>query len=253
MARQLLNSKRTKDKNLFQLDYKVPRIFDQINEKPTHDALNVTIRRFYTNDAGTIIDKTAVPAILQQKFPVYLFGAFDKNGGYRIANQIAPAQIGGFLYARTINSQYDFTQFSGLNNVRDYFQQGDFVLLYADDLNSPTYFVWILISCDFQSYGAVLENTYAKTLDVKEVLYSSDNLDNFNETMYYVVNNSIGIYKQYTIQPLGGKTPTQGLNDFLKLPYNFQFNQYSSLLTYISFATDLINLQFIVKNIKNLT
>lgn len=235
-----------KRKPFFELDAS-SWVFSEIKKRDISQGLNINVQRFYTNTAGTILDKNTVPASLQTKFPFYLFGEFDKQGGYRLGNQITFPVIGGLIQTLVVRGQYDFTQFTGANNVRDNFNIGDFILLYGDSLTAPTYLIWILISCPFQSYASVVGNTKHLPLKTHSILYKTDNQLQYNETLSAVRVNQIGVFETKTYQPLANKNPLNPQDDFIEMLLPFTFSQYLGMYSYFQFDTELVNLNFTFK------
>lgn len=231
------------------LHIKKQSVFDKINDDSIREPITINISRFYTDVDGTVIDKSTVPANLQVSYPFYLFGTFDKNGAYKIGNKIVPP-LGAakYMYSKVVRSQYDFLEFTGLNNVKINFNIGDMVFLYTDDLNAPTYFIWILISCPFQSYASVINNLSNKFLLTDEIFYHSDSFENFNESIFEVLNSPVGTYKVNTLQPLVFASPSYAKSDiFIKIDRLMKLTQYIGWYSYMQYGTDSLSFNFRLK------
>src|SRR5712672_3291926 len=79
----------------------------------------VNVKRFYTNVDGSLVAKAAVPAALKLKFPVFMLGDFDRQGGYRIGLQAVPPFPGAFYLLSFVNGAgfgtYNVVGFSGFD------------------------------------------------------------------------------------------------------------------------------------------
>lgn len=224
------------------------KLITTIKEKYYLDSLTIKVDRYYTDVDGVVIDKSTVPADFKQKFPFYLWGAFDKNGAFSIGQKIAPPEAATkYMYTMIVRSSYDFLEFTGLNTVKNYMKVGDMVSVYTDDLTAPSYFCFIIVSCPFQAYGSVVENTFKKTMSINDIYYFSDTQENYNETIFIPVNNPVGIYKVNQYQPFSFQTPDMAAKDFIILKMPFNITPAFAFYSYLTFNTDNLSFQFNLK------
>jgi len=101
-------------------------------EKPTRkDAFQITLKRFYTDVDGVVLDKNDVliPDALKVQYPIWLFSQFDRAGAYYLCNKNFPPEVGteylcSFVYGI---SNPLFFGFSGLSDIQTKLIPGDLV------------------------------------------------------------------------------------------------------------------------------
>lgn len=219
----------------------------------------VIIKRFYTDVDGQILDKNdlTIPDDLKVKLPVFLFGQFDRNGGYKRLQQAVPT-VGGqnffMTYTQGVNSP--FLPFTGLNTIKGQIKTGDIVIVYTDHLENPNFFTWIVVSSENVSLASITSNTESLQLDgrIGQLWFKETNLkvdveSQFYEPLFFSQFDNIGNYRFDTIQPNMFLTPHVAQHDFLTLDTPFKLDQYLGLAFYIQFACDLITLNFKVEKI----
>jgi len=208
-------------------------------------SFTLKVNRYYTDANGQVLDKNTVANNLKVSFPFYLFNKFDKEGGYRIGNIILPPiQNTFYLYSYCVGSSFDYFQFSGRNSVRHNCRNGDLVLLFADSAIAFNVLIWVVISSDFQSVNSLINSMPFHDVDILEILYRCDNIDNYNEAIHFVKENVMGEYKADQFQPLSFKTPNTVLNDFITLKIPHKISEFAGLYSYFRFATDNISFNF---------
>jgi hypothetical protein len=208
------------------------------------DSFSLNITRFFTDASGTIIAKAAAPIAMQTKYPFYLFNYFDKKGGYFIGQKICPSVGYFYLYSFTQGNAFNWFDFNGFNNIKAKINIGDIVHVYADNPTTPNFFVWVVQSSPFQSFASIVDNTNDKNLDIKEALYFTDNVANFNEPLYLVKENIIGVYNSDMHNPLSFRTLEDKQQDFIKLKIKLTINQYFGLYSYFDFQTEKLTFEF---------
>lgn len=207
---------------------------------PTDSNLRIEICRYYTDMNGTIIDKSSVPASLQISYPFYLFNYYDKNAGYKIGQILCPLIYGNYLYTFIWGMMFDYYSFSGLNNIKDNLRLGDIIHLYCDDISAPTYLIWIVQTNQQISIASIVENSPFTNLTTKQLLYQADNISQYNQTIFVVNCNELGIYKQNSFNPISNREPSIAQEDFIRIKLNIKLNQYTGLYSYILYDTDLM-------------
>ena len=56
-------------------------------------AFYIEVNRYFTDVDGKVIDKNTVPIALQTDYPFWMFGEFDRQGGYKQGNQVSPPNL----------------------------------------------------------------------------------------------------------------------------------------------------------------
>lgn len=237
------------------------KLFDEL-KKPLQKkaALFVTITRFFTDVNGTIVNKAVVPLSLQTKYPFWMFGQFDKDGGYRIGNTIAPPDI-ATPYVGTFvpGTGMPFLFATGLNNIKDRFLIGDIVHVFTDNINAPSYYVFIIQQCGASALSSVYGNAKqaeSQKLNIEGANYfaftnTDENLQFVQNLNYTVIDPTGATYHNYPQNPLGSQQVDNKQN-FIYFPLKFQVDQYKLVSSYIDFSLDKIQFSFkIFKNTKH--
>lgn len=215
----------------------------------------VKVLRFFTDVDGRIVAKGAVPAALQTRYPVFLLGDFDRQGGYRIASQICPPDA-TIVYLQTFVHRYNgiptnIIGFSGFDEITNQLKTGDIVSVYTDSLSAPTYFVWIVVQNDYAAMGSIIGNSESVQNDrrigqlfIDEINYFVTDETQYNEVLHYTVFDNIGTYRDNQIQPLLFKTPYVEQQNFITIETDFKLDQYLGINLYMLFANDSLTFNF---------
>lgn len=228
-----------------------------LNRVPNHplvvspQSLPITVSRIYTDVDGTVISKAAAPVAMQSDWPVYVLGAYDRNGGYRIARLMRPPVTGSgfFLFSFVAGLGLPFPYATGLNTINDQLTPGDVVQVWTDSIDSPTHFVFIVqnIRANTAGYGSVLYDTINN--DRKKIV---DNIDyyaysggtsydpQFNEPLRFIRFNELGNYRQDDVNPLSFKDPIQYQQGFIRIPARFELEEKFGFVTMMQYETDTI-------------
>lgn len=218
--------------------------------------LNIDVARYYTGVDGELLDKHSplVPSVLKSKFPVFLFGEFDRQGGYRIG--IQNSNFGGrYLMSFTNGVSLPFLSFTGFNAIKDKVNIGDIVHVFTDNLDAPQAFVWIVQTYQYGSLASVLANTKTTQKDFNKnpinivgLNYFADFFRQFNNTIDIVTIDNLGIFQLNQINPLSFfNTKDQDQRDFIFIPFSFVLTQYLGLYVDMSFEANSLSFQFILK------
>ena len=224
------------------------------------DAHTVTfnVLRFFVDINGSIIDKNTVPQNLQTKYPVFLLGAFDKNGGYRMSQTACPPMpSSNFLFTFTVGVNQPFLAFTGLNNIKGQLRSGDTVLVYVDDVEFPSYFIYIVIRGESCSLASIVDNTESTQADgrigslfVREINFNVEDDNQWNETIHFLSFDNIGQYRDNPVQPniFRGTMITPGIN-VISLDIPFKIDQYIGMAFYMLFEVDKMSFNFKINKI----
>jgi len=209
-------------------------------------SLNINVKRYVTDGNGAVISKNALPANLQKAFPVYLLGNFDRVGGYNIGQKTVP-QPQGLPFVMTYVNGYSNTFLSqtGFTEVSNNFKIGDIISVFTDDLLNPSYYVFIVQTCDYGSLASIISNTQTQQQDgvigkmvVKNIAYQVDQDNQISETWQMVTLDNLGQFKQQPFLPIMYKQPLYRLSDFVELPVSFLMTQFTSINFLMQFASD---------------
>lgn len=230
------------------IDHKQGYINEQRKRTTKEDMITVNVNRYYTDMNGTILDKTTVPDNLKVKFPFYLFNAFDKQGAYKIGNTLLPPiPPTEYLYSFVAKRFFNYFDFNPLNDIRYKIKAGDIVHVYCDNQLTPSYLIWIVISSPFTSIASITENTLQILLEVFEILYTCDNVLNYNEALHLIEENEIGVYRDEQYLPLSFKGIDTVLQDFISIKLKIMMTRYIGIGTFIYFDTENMIFNFKIK------
>jgi hypothetical protein len=248
--------------------------FKKIMSAPRFEknALEIIAKRIFTDVNGVIVDKAAVPAALQTEYPVYVFGQYDRNGAYWLAQKNTPARIGYefiecFVFGAGLNNPAYFT---ALGNIQGQLKPGDLVTLYADSYNAPNYYIWIVQRCSNNSLAAILANLPNLPYDpdygyinivaldyyvAAATAFATEN--QWNNDLLFMRADFLGDISSDSMEPKIFKSARSIQNGFVAMRYKTRLDQYLSMNTYINFETDSITFTFQVEhqvsNFKTLT
>lgn len=239
-------------------------------DKPfSKHTIDVSISRYYTTVDGAILDKNdaAIPSNLKTKFPFFMFGAFDMDGGYKIGLQNTPAALAAKYLMTFVNgagaSSYSVMGFSGLNTIQVELSTGDIVHVYTDDLTNPNIFIWIVQHNAVIPLASIMGNTRTTQHDnvlgkliVKKINFTTPLAANktspqWLEGLNVIKIDNVGDVRTNQLAPNSWWTPQTGLNGVLTLQVIFEVNQYTELASYMLFSTDAMQFNFIVEGYQN--
>jgi hypothetical protein len=201
----------------------------------------VQVRRYWTDNLGNII----ADPYSNTKFPFFLFSRFDMQSGYKQGNSIL-APTNGMKFFQQYNPYNGFDYYRAIAfPVTNLFLPGDFILVFVDNPQTPTYYSFIIIRAVAQGYASLLESI-ENDVDVIEILYHSDNVNQYNEPLYMFNSNKIGLFKTNTIFPLASKTISTVLTDFIRVPLQFSINHLLGLYSIIDHNTNILDFNFII-------
>jgi hypothetical protein len=234
-----------------------------LNQDFISHSINFTIKRYYTDVNGVIQTKASVPAVLQTKYPFFLFGEFDRQGGYKQGLSAVPPMAGTYYVCTGVNgmgwSTFSVLGFGGINDLQGKLLVGDIVHVYTDSLSAPTYFIWVVQSAAVASLASILANSKTTQKDdkfnrlyIEEINFSAlPNTDfiQFKEPITEIRLNNIGLAKTDSINVLGTyETPYTYLRNIIIMPIKFKVDQFIELGSYFVYDSDSI--QYLFKMLK---
>lgn len=232
--------------------------------QPLH-TLSLNVTRYFTDVNGTILAKNdagLVAAGMTQKYPVFMLGEFDKMSGYKIGQNIVPPK-GIVKYYLTFVNGYGMTTnqivtpFSGVNDVQQMIKLGDIVQVYTDNLLSPNYFCFIVLSGETTGLASLMGNLGTKQNDNRlmklhcyEIRLITDFIQQLPEAWNYVYADNLGNFKSNQITYNMFNNPFNVLPDVLTVSTEFDFNQYIGIYLYMVLAVDKMSVNFNFKIIE---
>jgi hypothetical protein len=218
--------------------------------------LNVNIKRYTTDANGTVLDDALVPLAMQKAFPFHMFGEYDKNGGYAIADRILSQVNNTILFGvYTWGLNTPLFPFNALATINNYFKKGDIIFVYVDDINAPTIFSFVIVSTEQGAYGSLISQLNTTQLDrnrwgafkIFNVEYTCLNESQFEQSIFMVETKFDGSMRSDTLQPLAYYHPQYktGINKII-IPMDAIANQFFGFSTLLSFSNPLLNLSFTV-------
>lgn len=222
-------------------------ILEEIQPENPDNSITINVTKIYTNVDGTIINKAAVPVSFQKKVPVYLLNKFDKNGGYRFSSQETPV-LEGMKFVRYFvrNAGYDFTQFSGFNDISTTLNPGDIAFLYTDNDLNPNFFCWIIQSLSGKPLNGVIENAY--NLQIKGLKIFPEFISDYKEQIKIIQADQLGNYDSDEISQNAYRYPYKKNENFVRIPLQMCLTPFVGFASYIPFNTDSLSYQFDFKH-----
>lgn len=220
------------------------------------NALQITIKRIFTDVNGTIVDKATVPAALQVQYPVYLFSEFDRNGAYYNSLRNKPCEVGTFYLCSFVYGIQNpmFFGFSGLQNIQGALNVGDLVTVFTDSILVPTYYIWIVQQSPNRPLAAILSNLPDLPPDpehgylrIEDFDFYTDNFSQWQEDIQWIKYDYLGLVKTNNLQPGTYLTPNIPQNGFIRVELRTTLTQYMGLNFYMLFDTDSITMTFQLK------
>lgn len=219
--------------------------------QPKH-TIPLAVRRLFTDVNGTVIDKATVPLALQTRYPVFLLGEFDRQGGFAVGRKIIAPDEATPFYQAFVNgmgaTSQSVTGVSGLNDIQQRLSAGDLVLVYTDDIETPNYFVWFIIKHTAGSYASVLSNSMSMQNDsrlgnlfVYEIVLRPDTDAQLSQDLHFTRYDNIGNFTDNQIQPLGiYRSIMDYQNDLIRLKTTFNITQFLGINFYMLFDCDYV-------------
>lgn len=218
--------------------------------------LSVNIKRFTTDQSGTVLDDAAIPLALKKPFPFHMFGEFDRNGGYSIADGLLSRVNNTILfsvYTWGLNSPIFF--FNPLATINNEFTKGDTVFVYVDDIVSPNYFIFVIIQAQQSAYGSLVGQLNTTQLDrnnwgtfkLYNVDYSWIHENQLDQSVFIIRSRFDASFTADQLQPRAYYSTMykQGVRKLI-LPVDAIANQFYGMSSFIAYENPLLNLMFTV-------
>jgi hypothetical protein len=219
--------------------------------------LTVIVKRFFTDVNGTIVAKSLVPLSMQVDYPFWMFGQFDKSGGYKIGNVIAPPNINTpYLGSFVIGLDMPYLFGTGLNTIQRQTTIGDVVHVFTDNIDAPNYYAFIVQTSESASISSIYFN--AIEAEKNKIHINGINMfvySNGQPSLQFAKNvnltriDSLGAYVNHPETFLAFDQVDNKQAYFITVPLKMAVDQYNLVSSYIDFSADQI--QFAFKILKN--
>jgi hypothetical protein len=218
--------------------------------------LNVNIKRFTTDAAGQVLADGAIPAAEKKPFPFNMFGQFDMSGAYSIADSIVAPMHNTKLftvYVAGIGTPLFFFA-GGIATINAQIKKGDVVFVYADDLEAPNYFTFVIITSIIGGYASLVSQSNISQIDGKgywgvfkifDVKYTWYNDAQLAYPLLLINSKFNSAVKYDAIDPSGYFDPEQKSNLLTaRIPLEVVLNQYIGISGFLAYENPLLNLSF---------
>ncbi len=235
------------------LKLNVPKIESIQPKKKISIGLN--IRRYSTDVNGTIIADNLLPASMQVAYPFHLFGQFDRESGYSIADKVMRNKNNTNLfsvYVWGLNSPLFF--FNPLADINNKFQKGDVVFVYADDLTAPNFFTFVFINSLDGNYSSICAQSVVSQLNNQNwgafkmfELQQGWVDDNQLDQLWFFINTKFdGRFETDNKSPYDYYNPEISSQKKIVISYEAVVNQFLGLSSFIAFENSLLTLSIII-------
>jgi len=208
---------------------------------------------FINGGTGAVIAPAALPAVLQTRFPIYIFGLTDFYGGYARMSNLLPFTQPWQLFDIHVTQVPGYIFLPWADPV--VFGVGDLVWLYWALGAFGIYRCYIIVHCNNVAYGTFLNSFASDLIILNSIRYSVPILQ-----IAQLLNPLI-----FANQSLFGKTVTDAIDPRMYIT-NQVFNQQISDIpltlpidkslmmgTYLNFDVQNINFLLTVQKVKPLT
>lgn len=217
--------------------------------------LALNIKRYTTDSNGAILDNAAVPASEQKAFPFHLFGEFDRQSGYAIADTIAREKSNTNLFGvYVVGISTPLFYFNPIATVNNQLKKGDVVFIYVDDVTAPNIFTFIVVSAQQGGYASLAAQSNVSQIDDNghwgvfkffDVRYAWFDDEQLSNPIFLVQTKFNSAFKYDTIDPLAYRYIQQKTDvRVLAIPLEVTLNQYIGLTSFIAFENSVLNLSF---------
>jgi len=216
--------------------------------------ITLTVTSIFTNVFG-IVAPAAIPAALQTRLPVYLFGLTDNYSGYLAGTRVTPLSAGWFF-------QPGISGIFGYNNgvvpvfLLPFLQPGDFIFAYDD--NTPAGVFWqcfIIIHCNNVGYGTFLNSFSNDLIILNSIRYGCPlaNLNQMNNPLHFTTQSLFGKVVTDTIDPRIYITNQQFQQQISDMPITLPIDKSLIMSTNLDFDCQNISFLLAVQKVKPLT
>jgi hypothetical protein len=218
-------------------------------------SITLNIRRYTTDANGTVLDDLMIPDSEKKPYPVHLFGEFDRQGGYAIADLEIGQRYNTLLFGVYVWGVGTPTLFfNPLANINRRFRKGDIVFVYVDDLDTPNYFTFIQVQSTQGGAASILSQSNITQLDsaapwgvfkINGFKYAWLDDEQLNYALFKIVTKQNAAFVSDSIDPQTYRSAKQKPSvKIIDIPDNIVLNQYEGISTFIPYENSLLTLTF---------
>lgn len=226
-------------------------------------SMPVIVTRYFTDVNGTIISKAdagLVAAGMNVNYPVYLLGEFDRQGGYKtglltVLPTFPAVPYTSFVNGVTGTSNNVVTPFSPFNTIQGQLKPGDLVMIYVDNVVTPTYFSWIVQTNNYAALSSILGNLKSIQADRRlgplfcyEINWYAPE-SQWDQVLHFLQSDNLGTWADNQIQPYIFKTPFNVQQGFITIACNFTVDQFMEIATTFEIGTDQMSFNFNIEKV----
>jgi hypothetical protein len=254
--------------------------------QPVKDIVTIPIRvktNFYNGD------KTLMNDIYKKDFNYFLFGEYDRIGGYSIARYMLPESNNNRIDLSSSNKQFipqgdllNHVTFTGtiVTGVGEVAQQRDFVNIPLKGILNKHYMpqpvgsimdvyvtskdnwasvvpvapdpnnIYVIVESDSTSYASLCASTSRYPIEVTEIQMVTDNPLQYLQTIKILTHNQFGKPIVNNLNPASYVGMQTTTTQTVVMPVNFLINEFTGLASVIKFNTSFIEFTFKCRIIK---
>lgn len=216
--------------------------------------ISALIKRF-TTDANGII-QNPVPVVFQKPLPFHLWGDYDKNGGYQIADLVTQQFDTILMDFFTVGINTPFFFAAPFNNINAQFKKGDIVFHYVDDLNNPNFHTFVIISARQGGFGSLVSQSNVSQIDdngnwgvfkVDHMRFIWENDEQLYLPFFTIKTQFNGRFESNSFLPIEYRNNIQQEDvKNIIIPTEFLCSQYFGLSGYIDWQNPTLELVFVL-------
>ncbi len=213
----------------------------------------VNIRQVYT-DGTNEVDPTTLAANLQDKQPVFVFGASPYDAGFSAAFKELKRSTGGWTYIKC--SIYNKPDIFIAPGADQYMEPGDLIFEYIVPGAPPPFFRYIIVSVKGVAYGTLLKSLMSDQFtlnNIKVQINDAAHYDQFDQTLMVLDQSLFGKRKKDTITPSELKKTGQFQDGIINIPLTKSMDKRSLFGCYLNYNIALYQWSIFVKDYKTLT
>ena len=218
----------------------------------TEITLNITVT-YLDLTIPAVIPPSALPANLQTKLPLYVFGLTDYYAGYpKMRNVVAP--FSPWIIANPIaNEPIGIFGFNVFYSTNPNIQIGDLVMWYEGTLHGI--YAEVDIHCDNVAYGTFLNSFVSDliTIDTIRYIVPIANINQFINPLKFGYQNLFGKLFVDSVDPRMYITSADFQQQIADIPISLPIDKAVLLGSYLEFDCQNVSMILFVKKVEALT
>lgn len=231
-------------------------------------SMSLSAKRYFTDVNGTVLSKAdagLVAAGMATAYPLFLLGEFDRQGGYKTGlATLQPVQVPGttppvifttFVNGATGTSNNVVTPLSPFNTIQALLKQGDIVVVYTDNVQTPTYFCFMVVSNPYAAMSSIMANLVSSQADRRlgplwcyEINWYAPAAQ-WEKPLNFITSDNLGTWRNNPVQPYIFDTIYNALPDFITVKTSFVLDQFMLIALMYDLATDNMTFNFNIQKV----